>query len=471
MTLGSTEMVGAGRRREPASALRSRATGPHAVLGAAALAALLGEYQATRTGSAVWMLLVAGVALAAFFVVWRQQERIRLVPLLALSLAYQLAWIGIHLHLGLESLDSSVLYRRWGNALLDGHYPDAQYPPGAVLLFTLDAWLGGGPTRVSHAFVMIPFQLLTVVAVWALRTRWSPWFAALVALWPMNAFFWEFRFDLVPTAFLAVGLVLAFRERWALSGAALATGAAAKWAPALAAAALVVWLIASGRWRQARRHTASFAVVFVLFHLPFLVWSPGETLYSYRYFGGQGLTGESLWYLLLAPFGLARVDRGEFWLPAGAPGWADATVVVLQLALLVALAAVAVAARSSLRAGVAVAAMAPVIFLLTNRVFSPQYLVLMLAAWAMAGALLVESRREQVVLGVAIMATTMANAFVYPYTLLQLGLWRVASAVLFAVGLATSIWIVVRALQVSGAPRQSPAAPPSARTRVTAENP
>jgi hypothetical protein len=209
-----------------------------------------------------------------------------------------------------------------GNALLDGHYPDAQYPPGAVLLFTLDAWLGRGPTRVSHAFVMIPFQLLTVVAVWALRTRWSPWFAALVALWPLNAFFWEFRFDLVPTAFLAVALALAFRERWALSGAALAMGAAAKWAPALAAAGL-------------------------------------------------------------APFGLARVDRGEFWLPAGAPGWADATVVVLQLALLVALAAGAIAARFSLRAGVAVAAMAPAIFLLTNRVFSPQYLVLMLAAWAM----------------------------------------------------------------------------------------
>jgi uncharacterized membrane protein len=288
-----------------------------------------------------------------------------------------------------------------------------------------------------------------VVAVWALRTRWSPWFAALVALWPLNAFFWEFRFDLVPTASLAVGLVLAFRERWALSGAALAMGAAAKWAPALAAAAVVVWLLASGRWRQARWHAASFAVVFVLFHLPFLIWSPGETLYSYRYFGGQGLTGESLWYLFLAPFGLARVDRGEFWLPTGAPGWADATVVVLQFALLVALAAASIAARFSLRAGVAVAAMVPVIFLLTNRVFSPQYLVLMLAAWAIAGALLVQTRREQLVLGVAIMAATTANAFVYPYTLAQLGLWRFASAALFAIGVATCVWIVVQAVRLS----------------------
>ena len=42
-----------------------------------------------------------------------------------------------------------------------------------------------------------------VAAIWALRTRTTPWLAALVALWPMNAFFWEFRFDLVPTALLA----------------------------------------------------------------------------------------------------------------------------------------------------------------------------------------------------------------------------------------------------------------------------
>jgi hypothetical protein len=44
------------------------------------------------------------------------------------------------------------------------------------------------------------------------------------------------------------------------------------------------------------------------------------------------------------------------------------------------------------------------------------------------------------------MGATTANAFVYPYTLHQLGLWKAASAVLFAVGLATTAWIVRRSL-------------------------
>lgn len=40
--------------------------------------------------------------------------------------------------------------------------------------------------------------------------------------------------------------------------------------------------------------------------------------------------------------------------------------------------------RSNLAAGVAVAAMASVVFLATNRIFSPQFLVLFLTAWALA---------------------------------------------------------------------------------------
>jgi hypothetical protein len=422
---------------------------PHLVLAATAVVVLACEVGARRTGSAVWMLLAAAVAFAAFFLVWRRQDDLRLLPLLLLALAFQVAWIAVHLRLGLGSFDSEVLYRRWGTELLDGRYPESQYPPGAVLLFALEAWLGGGPTRTSHAFVMVPFQLVTVAAVWALRTRVTPWLAALVALWPMNAFSWEFRFDLVPTALLALGLVLALRRRWGLSGAALGLGAAVKWVPGVAFAALVIWLVASGRRRPLGAHVLAFTSVFVLVHIPFLAWSPSEATFAYRYFGGQGLTGESVWYLLLAPLGLAAVEQREFWLPADVPGWADSAAVAVQALVLVAVGVAAARARASVRAGVAVAAVAPVLFLLTNRIFSAQYLVLILAAWAISGALVLESRREQLALGAAAMAATTANAFVYPYTLHHLGLWRLASVFLFAVGFGTSVWIVARALRLS----------------------
>jgi hypothetical protein len=428
---------------------------PHLILAAGAAAALACEVGAQKTGSALWMVLAAVIVAIAFALAWRLQDRLRLGGLLALSLAFHVAWVGVHIRLGLESFDSEVLYRRWGNELLDGRYPESQYPPGAVLLFALDAWLGGGPTRTSHASVMVPFQLLTVVAVWALRTRVTPWLAALVALWPMNAFFWEFRFDLVPAALLALGLLLAVRDRWTLSGAALGLGAAVKWVPGVAFAALVVWLLASGRRRSLGTHVVAFAAVFVLIHLPFLIWSPSEATFAYRYFGDQGITGESVWYVLLAPLGLATAEPREFWLPADVPGWANPVAVGVQAVVMLAVAAAAARTRGSVRAGIGIAAMAPVLFFLTNRIFSPQYLVVMLVAWAIAGALLVESRREQLALGGAVMAATTANALVYPYTTFTFGLWRVFSAILFALGLAMTGWLVLRALRLSRAPAGS----------------
>ena len=430
-----------------AGSKRLRDLDPHGALGGSVTVVLLAEYAAVKQGSAAWVVVGAAASFAAFFVAWRAQERLRLVPILVLSLAFQLAWIALHLHLGVSSIDSAVLYRRWGNSLLHGHYPDAQYPPAAVLE-------GEGATQQFIA------ELVTVAAVWALRTRRSAWLAALVALWPLNAFSWEFRFDLLPTALLALGLLFAVRERWALSGALLGLGAAAKWTPALAVVLLAVWLAAGGRRRAARAHVLAFGLVFAGLHLPFLVWSAHHTLYSYRYFNGQGVTGESIWYLVLAPLGRASVPLHAFYLPAAVPGWAKPITVAAQAVVLLALGFAAWRVRTSLRAGVAVAAMAPVLFLLLNRVFSPQYLVLMLVAWAVAGALLLDGRTEQLVLGVAIMAATTANALVYPHTLFQANLWRAASAALFLVSLATTAWIVARAVQLAGA-RISPGTAPA----------
>jgi hypothetical protein len=428
---------------------------PHLVLAVTAATVIACELATQEAETSAPMLLAAAIAFAAFILVWREQERLRLVPLLGVTLAFQLGWIAVHLAVGLESFDSRILYSRWGNELLEGRYPEAQYPPGAVLLFALEAWLGGGATRTSNALVMVPFQLLTVAAVWALRSRTTPWLAALVALWPMNAFFWEFRFDLVQTALLAVGLLLASRGRWGLSGAALGLGAAVKWIPGLSFAFLAMWLLASRRTRELGAHAAAFVAVFVGLHLPFLLLSFDHATYSYRYFGGQGITGESVWYLLLNPFGLATVNEREFWLPADVPAWGDPLVVVVQALLLLGLAATTVHARGRLHAALVVAAMAPVVFLLTNRIFSPQYLVPILAAWAIAGAVILESPRRQLMLGVTAMVATTANAFVYPYTFQQLGLWKAASAVLFAAGLSATAAVVVCALDAE-APKRGP---------------
>jgi hypothetical protein len=423
---------------------RRRALDPHVVLAAGVAVVLVLEAlrgSGPVSTSPVWPVLQAVAAGAALGWAWQRQDGLRLGPLLGLSLAFHVGWIAVHLALGVPSdWDSRVIYPPQGEALLDGDYPRSEYPPGAVLLFALEVLLGGGEARVSNAIVMVPFQLATVGAVWALRTRWSAWFAAVVGLWPLNAFFWEFRFDVVPTALLVVGLVLALRERWALAGVVLGLGAAVKWTPALAAAALALWLLTHGAPRAALRHVLAFAGAMVAVHLPFLLWEPADVLHAYVEQGGRGITGESLPYIPLHLLGRARAAE-KFWDPADVPAWADTAAVVAQAALLIAAFVVVVRFARSLRVAVAFAALMPVVFLVPNRIFSPQFLVLALAAWAVAGSLLARSRVDQLLFAATALAATLANVLVYPT---QSPYWFRFSALLFLLAVVASGWVVVR---------------------------
>jgi hypothetical protein len=425
---------------------------PHAVLLAAvAIVLTLEGFRGSRTiGTApVWPVLQALVGAIALGLVWRRQELLRLRSLLALALVFEIGWIVLHLALGVHSdFESANVYPREGNALLHGHYPDTEYPPGAILLFAFEALVSGGSgegVRVAHAFVMVPFQLATVALVWALRTRWSGWFAALVAVWPLNAFFWEFKFDSAPTAALVLGLVLALRERWLAAGIAFGLGAALKWTPGIAAVALVLWLLSSRRGRDAWRHALGAVGAFALVNVPFLALWPGLVLHTYNVQGSRGISGESCLYLPRRQVGDAELrPGGEIWSDAIVPGWAKTLAVLLQVLVVLVVFAVVARVRTRLRAGVAVAAMAPVAFLLTNRTFSPQYLVTIFAAWAVAGALLVRSKYEQAALALPMLAATLANVLVYPTVTPTY--WWVCSGVLFFFAFVATVWVLLRAV-------------------------
>jgi hypothetical protein len=396
-------------------------------------------------GSPIWPVLQAAVTAAALLFAIERRDHLRLPFVLLLGFAFTIGWIGLHLAVGMPSdFDSREIYPVQGRALLSGHYPPSEYPPGAVILFAFETLVGGDSARTSNAFLMVPFHLVTAWAIWQLRTTWAPWFATLVALWPLNAFHVEFKFDALPTACTAIGLLLAWRGRWSFAGMALGLGAAVKWTPGLAALGLAVWLVASRRPREALHLAAASAATFVLIHLPFFVANPTAVLHAYSAQSGRGITGESLPYLPLRALGLARTGDAP-WLPAEVPGWSNAAAVGLQAAAVVAVLAALVIVRQNHDAGIALAAMVPVAFLLTNRVFSPQFMIPLLASWAIAGAVLWRGAPRVAVLALLLATASTFNALVYPVLWDQ---WPWASAGLFAGALAATGWVVVRAVDV-----------------------
>ena len=435
----------------PTSPRGLRGADPQLVLAVAAAAVVAAEVAYRLHESIAWLFLEAALMVVALFYAWQAQDRLRLLPVLAIAGGLAVAFCAAHLALDVEGdRDSDLVFRWQGNALLRGDYPRSEYPAGAVGLFAIEAWLGGGETRTVHALLMVPFHLLVVASAWLTRTQHAAWLATVVGLWPLNAFYWQYKFDLVPAALLAAGAVLAHRGRWAAAGVAFGLGAAVKWTPALAVVVLAAWLLSQRRVRDAVVHAAAAVGAVAAVYAPFVVSSPDAVAAAYERQGQRAITPESLWYLVLRPFDLARV-RTHISFSAGAPEWANVAAGVVQV-LAVAL-LVFVAWRVKTRSvAVALAALAPVAFLLTNRIFSPQFVIVVFAGFAVAAALLVRTRREQLLVGAGLCLAGFANAFVYPFALPWYDvLWPVCSAVLFAIGVALLGVLTARALRAAPA--------------------
>lgn len=420
-------------------------TDPHLVLLLMAGVVLVLERfrgSATFQSSALWPILQCVVAAAAFLVIWREQSRLKLLPIISIALLFQLGWIMLHMALGVEAdKDARLVYPGQGSSFLAGTYPRSEYPVGGVLLFAFESLLSGSgnSVRLANALLMVPFQLVTVIAVWSFRTRFSAWFAALVALWPLNAFYLEFKYDAAPTAALAIGLLLATRRRWSLAGVAFGIGAALKWTPGLAGVVLAVWLMTNGQRRAAVQHFCSLIGTFLLVYLPFLLWSASNVLAAYVRQGGRGITAESVFYIPLLLFGAVQPEW-RCWRSLILPIGFQILAILVQLIALGALIWFATRVRQHKHA-IALAAMMPVVFLLTNRIFSAQFLVLIVAVWAIVGSLLVRNAREQILIGIAIFGATLANVIIYPT---RFPSWFGFSVAFFVLSFAVTGWLLVR---------------------------
>jgi hypothetical protein len=395
---------------------------PLTALAAAATATVLIELATT---SAARYGLEAALTAVALAFVWPRRERLRTRGVAALAFLLPLAILVAHLLRGVHGdVDIQEIYPTQGQSLLDGRYPHSEYPPGAVFLFALER--ATGDVHVANGIVMALCHAAVVAAVAALRTRESAFVAAALAVWPLDAFFWEFKFDLLATAFLVLGLLAVLRERWELGGALLAAGTLVKWTPLFACALLAIWLVAVGARRRAGRLLLSFVALLVVVVVPLVLWDRHALAAAWTRQAGRRLTPEALLYLPLDALGRASKPAAVYD-PATAPHWAGAVAVGLQVVVLVGLAVLVAWRRPGLPSAVAVAALGPAVFLLLNKIFSAQYLVTIGAATALAAALVLRGTRLLTVLALLGLGSGF-NLLVYPVG----RFWEPASALMFA---------------------------------------
>ena len=239
---------------------------------------------------------------------------------------------------------------------LDG---ENEYP----LLSGLAMWAAAVPATSPTSFFHWTALLLTGCALataWALY-RMAGRQAMLFALAPTLALYAFVNWDLLAVALATLGTMAFLRAREAASGGLLGLGAAAKLYPGLLVIPFGIERFRQGRRREAWTMLATAAAVWVVVNVPFALAAPERWFEFYRFNAVRPPDFDSVWFLIGWHLGFE---------------WDVGVVNSVSLVAFGAVAVVVWIAATRARPGFPAWTFGfplLVAFLLTSKVYSPQY--------------------------------------------------------------------------------------------------
>ena len=299
---------------------------------------------------------------------------------------------------------------------------------------------------IAEVVVFFDVSALGLALAW-LATVWATaglagrrvWDAALVGASPLVIFQIFTNFDALATALALGGLLAWARRRPVLAGMLIGLGGAAKLYPLLLLGPLLVLGVRTGRFREVVRTGAAAALTWVLVNLPVLVLFPRGWSEFFRLNARRGDDMDSLYNVIKSLTGWQGFDTDlGFWQPPD-----NLNVVVLALFGLSCAAIGYIALTAPRRPRVAqLAFLVVAAFLLTNKVWSPQF-----SLWLVPLAVLALPHRRILLAWMTIDALVWVPRMYYLYSVPDRGLpqqWFTTTVLLRDVAVLVLCALVVR---------------------------
>ena len=258
-----------------------------------------------------------------------------------------------------------------------------EYPVLTGAFMQVAAWLTGaidslftvGSTAVVFFdvnVVLLLLAFLVAVVTTALTVRRRPWDAAMVALAPTMILAATVNWDLLPLAFIGGALLAWSRRHPFAAGVLLGLAVAAKFYPVVLLGGFLLLTMRTGRWRAFGALLVGTAGSWLVVNLPVMVAGFDGWSYFYRFSSQRGEDFGSIWFAM-SQAGLGSIPADRLNLVA--------TGSFVVLCALIAWLVLAAPRRPRLAAVLFLVVAA---FVLTNKVYSPQYSLWLIPLAAMA---------------------------------------------------------------------------------------
>jgi uncharacterized membrane protein len=251
----------------------------------------------------------------------------------------------------------------------DIHY--LEYPVLTGLFMEVASWVtpSGAEPHGAQVYWLVNSGMLMVCAVvlvvcTARTHRRRPWDGLLVALSPALALTATINWDLFAVALASAGLMLWSRGRPGWAGVLIGLATAAKLYPVLLLGALFLLCLRAGRLRQFGAALGGAAGAWLVVNLPVIVFAPHGWAQFYSFSRTRTTDYGSLWLIVKERSG-ASLDG------------VNAYGTALMLLLVVGIAALVLYAPRRPRLG-QVAFLVVAALLVSNKVYSPQYVLWLL---------------------------------------------------------------------------------------------
>ena len=220
--------------------------------------------------------------------------------------------------------------------------------------------------------VLLFVALAVTVVATALTVRRRPWDAAMVALAPLVILGATVNWDLLPLAFSGLALMLWSRRHPMAAGILLGLAVAAKFYPVLFLGGFLVLTIRTAKWADFGKLVGGTALSWVAVNLPVALANFEGWSYFYRFSSTRGEDFGSVWFAM-SQAGLPGIPAERL----------NMVATGLFLLLCAGIAWVTLAAPRRPRLA-AVLFLIVAAFVLTNKVYSPQYALWLVPLAAMA---------------------------------------------------------------------------------------
>ena len=214
---------------------------------------------------------------------------------------------------------------------------------------------------VNVILLFIPF-VVTVVAT-ALTFKGNPWRAAMIVFAPTVILGATINWDLIPVALVSLALLAWSRDRITLTGVFFGLAIAAKFYPIILLIGFVILAARTKAWRPTLHMIVVSIITFLAVNIPFAIANFQGWFHFYQFNVNRAIDFGSIWYAV-NQFGLPTIPESVLNLGASA----------LFAALLIAIAVFVYKAQHTPTI-YQVLFLVLAAFVVTNKVYSPQYVL------------------------------------------------------------------------------------------------